>query len=73
MKKISLIVASVAVLLGTLAAMPSQAFACYCEAESVDGWGWGQHQSCAVAQQWALEECASVTWENHWCRVTYCN
>ncbi len=71
MRNTKLIVASVTLFVGIMtAAVP--ALACYCEAWSVDGWGWGKYNSCAAAKKRALNECAAVTARNHWCYITYC-
>jgi hypothetical protein len=72
MKKTSLIIASAAVLASVVAAMPSQAFACYCEARSSYAWGWGQSTACSVAKNRALNECAKRTPRGYWCYITFC-
>jgi hypothetical protein len=55
MKKASLILAAVAILAGAVAAMPSQAFACYCEARSPYAWGWGSALILFVGEGASLE------------------
>jgi hypothetical protein len=72
MKKTSLIIASVAILAGVVAAMPSQAYACYCEARSSYAWGWGRSSACSVARKRALAECAVRTPRGAWCYITFC-
>ncbi len=72
MKKTSLIIASAAILAGVVSAIPSQAYACYCEARSPYAWGWGSHASCASAKGRALRECAVRTPRGYWCYVTFC-
>jgi hypothetical protein len=72
MKTMRLILASAVVAAGITAALPSQAFACYCEARSAYSWGWGRYSSCAAAKRRALNECAARTPRGYWCYVTYC-
>lgn len=73
MRKIALIVTSVAILVGVVATIPAKAYACYCEARSSYAWGWGQHGSCARAQAIALANCAVRTPKRNYCYVTFCN
>ena len=72
MQKTSLILATAAILAGVVTAMPSQAFACYCEARSAYAWGWGAHSYCSSAKGRALGECAARTPRGYWCYITFC-
>jgi hypothetical protein len=73
MKSVAMIVASAAIFAAVVAAIPAKAYACYCEARSSSAWGWGQHGSCARAQQIALTQCAVRTPRRNYCYVTFCN
>jgi alpha-tubulin suppressor-like RCC1 family protein len=73
MKNVALIVTSAVIFASVAAAIPAKAYACYCEARSPYAWGWGQHGSCARAQQIALTQCAVRTPRGNYCYVTFCN
>jgi hypothetical protein len=73
MRKTSVLIVSVAIAAGVIAAAPSRAFACYCEAWSNDGWGWAYANSCTEASQVALSACAEITSRFDYCEVTFCS
>jgi hypothetical protein len=71
MKKTSLVMALALISASVVTALPSEAYACYCEARSAYAWAWGSG-SCSYAKRRALAECAKRTPRGYWCYVTFC-
>ena len=71
MKKTRLLIASAALL--AAAVLPSEAFACYCQASSPYAWGWGSSAYCSTATRIALRNCAVRTPRGSWCYISFCN
>jgi len=72
MKRTTLTTVAAIIVAAVLTTMPAKAFAWYCEAHSVDGWGWANYSSLSDAQNVALNQCSAVTYVGNICYITLC-